>query len=101
MLIHARKGFSWQEKLKHIHHISEKKEPKANILVFAKISTYEGLRNIDTIIAAADGIVIHKNDLALEIPWAKIFVAQKEIIAKCNKVGEKSRQLVICYNNSK
>ncbi|KAL0271148.1 UNVERIFIED_CONTAM: hypothetical protein PYX00_008337 [Menopon gallinae] len=66
----------------------DKKELKQRILVFAKISNYEGVRNIDAIIEAADGIVIHKHDLSLEIPCAKIFVAQKEIIAKCNKAAK-------------
>ncbi|KAK6644439.1 hypothetical protein RUM43_000706 [Polyplax serrata] len=62
------------------------------ILVFAKISSYEGLENIDNILKVADGIVIQKDDLSLEILPEKVFIAQKQIIAKCNRV----RKPVLC-----
>lgn len=74
--------------IKCIKKLLEQKKKDHGILVLAKISTYEGLRNINRILNVADGIVLQRNDLALEISPSKVFIAQKEIIGKCNKVIE-------------
>lgn len=54
------------------------------IMILSKISNFRALRNIDEIIKASDGIIIQRGDLGLELPPEKIYVAQREIIAKCN-----------------
>lgn len=63
--------------------VSQKQKEKP-IMILAKISTFEGLTNIDKILAQADGIIIERTDLELELPSEKVCVAQKEIVAKCN-----------------
>ena len=56
--------------------------------IIAKIERAEARRNIDAILAAADGIMIARGDLGVEIPIEQIAVAQKEIMRKANMLGK-------------
>jgi len=53
-------------------------------LVIAKIESREGIRNIDEIIQAADGIMIARGDMGVSVPIYEIPIIQKIIIKKCN-----------------
>lgn len=57
-----------------------------DIKVIAKIETIHGVYNIEEIMEAADAIMLARSALSLSLPMEKVFLAQKSIIAKCNKV---------------
>ncbi len=65
-----------------------KEKGKEEISLIAKIEKREALNNIDEIIAAADGIMIARGDLGVEIPLPEVPLVQKEIIKKCNLAGK-------------
>jgi pyruvate kinase len=52
--------------------------------VVAKIETRQAIHNIDTIIDAADGIMIARGDMGISIPVYEVPIVQKQIIKKCN-----------------
>lgn len=55
----------------------------STIKVIAKIENQEGVDNIDSILEYADGVMVARGDMALEIPVEQIPFIQKSIIEKC------------------
>ncbi|MEI7590904.1 MAG: pyruvate kinase, partial [Deltaproteobacteria bacterium] len=60
----------------------------ANIGIIAKIERNTALDNLDEIIDCADGIMVARGDLGLEIPIQRVPIVQKNIINKCNLLGK-------------
>jgi len=56
--------------------------------IIAKIERLRALDNIDEILEAADGIMIARGDLGVEIPIEQIAIVQKRIIHQANLLGK-------------
>lgn len=56
--------------------------------IIAKIEKPEALRNIDAIIAAADGIMVARGDLGVEMELPQVPLVQKQITAACQSAGK-------------
>jgi pyruvate kinase len=56
--------------------------------VIAKIEKREALDNLDAIVEAADGIMVARGDLGVEVDVASIALEQKRIIACCHRLGK-------------
>lgn len=56
--------------------------------IIAKIENQQGVDNIDSIIEVADGIMIARGDMGVEIPLEDVPVIQKEIISKVYHAGK-------------
>ncbi len=69
--------------IKKLIHRQNKQTP-----VIAKIEKHEALDAIDAIVAAADGIMVARGDLGVEIPLEKVPNIQKQLVRKANDLGK-------------
>lgn len=58
------------------------------IAIIAKIENQQGVDNIDEIIAAADGIMIARGDMGVEIPLEELPIIQESLIKKVYHAGK-------------
>ncbi len=56
--------------------------------VIAKIEKPEAIREIDNIIDVADGIMVARGDLGVELPMERVPLLQKMIVNKCIEIGK-------------
>lgn len=59
-----------------------------NPFLIAKIERARALDNLDEILEAADGIMIARGDLGVEVPIERIAVVQKDILRRANQRGK-------------
>ena len=68
--------------------IKLKKVVEGKALIMAKIEKPSAVKNIDEIIKVADGIMIARGDLGVEMPTEKVPIVQKNIIKRCRHYGK-------------
>ncbi len=60
----------------------------SHIRIIAKIENDEGVENIDSILAAADAVMVARGDLGVEIPFSELPSIQKSIIDRSYSFGK-------------
>ena len=56
--------------------------------VIAKIESREGVRNIDAIFERADGVMVARGDMGVELPPEEVPLVQRALIEKGNQIGK-------------
>jgi len=59
-----------------------------SVRVMAKIEQHEAIDHLEEIIEAADGVMVARGDLGIELPLDRVPLLQKSIIQCCNAVGK-------------
>ena len=60
---------------------------KPHPFVIAKIEDQEAIKNLDAIIHEADGIMVARGDLGIEIPYEELPIVQRRIVKTCLRIG--------------
>lgn len=60
----------------------------AHIPIIAKIEKWQGVQNIESILAVANAIMVARGDLGVELPIEEVPIIQKHLISLCNRMGK-------------
>lgn len=61
---------------------------KPYIEIIAKIENQEGVDNLDDILSVADGVMVARGDLGVEVSTQLVPIYQKKIITRANELGK-------------
>lgn len=66
-----------------------KEQNASGIDVIAKIENHDGVNNLEEIIDVADGVMVARGDMGVELPFYKLPTLQKQIIKSCRNKGKR------------
>lgn len=61
---------------------------KSPIRIIAKIEDRQAIENLESILVAADGIMIARGDLGIELPFEELPIIQRKIVKDCLRIGK-------------
>ena len=65
-----------------------KEKNMEDVQIFPKIESQEGIDNFEAIMAVADGLMVPRGDMGVEIPAENVPLVQKKMIRRCNVMGK-------------
>ena len=77
-----------KEDVLQIRELLDKYDTSGKIKIIAKIENTEGIEKMDEIIDVADGIMVARGDMGVEVEFKELPHIQKELIYKCYKKGK-------------
>jgi pyruvate kinase len=60
---------------------------KSPMRIIAKIEDQEAIRNLEAILEAADGVMVARGDLGIELPFEELPITQRKIVMACLRLG--------------
>ena len=76
------------EDIRELRRIIKRKKKKKVTKIVAKIEKPEAVADIDEIIMEADGLMVARGDLGVEIPMENVPLVQKDIVRKCHRASK-------------
>jgi len=80
-------ALSFVREARDLMQLREMFEGKTQPFVIAKIEDQEAIRNLDAIVSEADGIMVARGDLGIEIPYEELPIVQRRIVKTCLRLG--------------
>ena len=72
-----------------VHRLRSLMEQEGRIVpILVKIEKAEALENLDAILEVADGAMVARGDLGIELPFEEMAMVQKRLIRACNRLGK-------------
>ena len=61
---------------------------KEEIMIIAKIENMQGIKNVEEILEVADGLMVARGDMGVEVDFDMLPAIQKDMISKCYRAGK-------------
>src|SRR5215469_5286233 len=80
-------ALSFVREARDLMQLRELFEDKNAPFVIAKIEDQEAIKNLESIVQEADGIMVARGDLGIEIPYEELPIVQRRIVKTCLRIG--------------
>jgi pyruvate kinase len=82
-------ALSFVKNAKNIEELREMiRQHRGEAKIIAKIERHEAIQNMEEIIIAADGVMVARGDMGVEIPAEQVPIVQKKLIRMANRHGK-------------